>query len=202
VAGVFVLIHIMSDQDKKNQSETCRPCAENASAGGRKRSFVNALMYEAGLLQAPRCYSNYRFITVLLAAIIALWLGHDHLPPFTSSIDFHWKLWVSLVIWQPVVEEILFRGIIQGQLLKPAWGQRSWMKISAANFLTSILFVGFHMVNNPPLFSITVIVPSLLLGYFRDSCSSVYPSILMHSAFNALVIEGLLIHGNMVKMPM
>lgn len=192
----------MSDQDKNNQSETCRPCTENASAGGRKRSFVNALMYEAGLLQVPRCYSNYRFITVLLAAIIALWLGHDFLPPFTSSIDFHWKLWVSLVIWQPVVEEILFRGIIQGQLIKSAWGKRSWLKISAANFITSILFVGFHMVNNPPLFSLVVIVPSLLLGYFRDSCSSVYPSILMHSAFNALVIEGLFIHGNLVKMPM
>ena len=190
MAGVFVLIHTMSKQAK-----TCK--ADNTSVEAGKRTFIASVLHEAGLMQAPRCYSNYKLITVLLAAIIILWLVHDMLPPFTSSVEFHWKLFVSLVIWQPVVEELLFRGILQGQLIKTGWGRRSWLKISAANLVTSILFVGFHLFNNPPLFSLTVIVPSLLFGYFRDSCNSVYPSILLHSAFNALVIEGLFIHGNM-----
>ena len=190
----------MSDQEKSKKTGACKPCAEHVPQEISRRSLARSLMYESGLLQSPRCYSNYKFIAVLLAAIIVLWLIHDMLPPFTTSIEFHWKLWLSLVIWHPVVEELLFRGILQGQLIKSEWGKRSWLKISAANMVTSILFVGFHMVNNPPLFAFTVIVPSLVFGYFRDSCNSVYPAILLHSAFNALVIEGLFIHGNMVTL--
>jgi membrane protease YdiL (CAAX protease family) len=159
-------------------------------------------MHDAGLMHAPRCYRDYRFVIALLAGALVLWLIHDLLPPFTHEIKFHWKLWLSLVIWQPIIEEILFRGIVQGQLRKTTWGQRAWLNISAANVLTSIMFVFMHMINNPPLFSISVIVPSLLFGYFRDRCNSVYPSILLHGAFNALVIEALFIHGNMVRLPL
>ena len=155
------------------------------------------LLHEAGLKQSPRCFSDYRFLLALLAGIVVLWAIHDMLPPFSSSHELHWQLWISVVVWYPVLEEILFRGIVQGQLFKTAWGQRSWLQVSAANAVTSLLFVGFHMIQNPPLFAITVFVPSLLFGYFRDSCSSIYPSILLHGAFNALVIDGLLIHGNL-----
>ena len=107
--------------------------------------------------------------------------------------------WVCLIVVAfPIIEEILFRGILQGQLRKTTWGSRSWLNISAANGVTSILFAGIHMINNSPIFALTVFAPSLLFGYFRDRCNSVYPPILLHSAFNALVIDGLFIHGNMI----
>lgn len=162
------------------------------------RSFAIDLLHEAGLMRAPRCYRDYRFLLTLVGAVFVLWAIHDMMPPFASSFEFHWKLWLSLVIWQPVVEEILFRGILQGQLKKTAWGPRSWLNITAANVVTSILFAAIHLVSNAPLFALAVFVPSLVFGYFRDSCNSVYPPILLHSVFNALVIDGLYIHGNLV----
>lgn len=187
----------MSDQHETKKLENDKPVAE-----ARKRSLFAAILHDAGLISAPSCFRNYQFLLALVAGVIVLWLIHDMLPPFSSSVAFHWKLWISLVIWQPLVEEILFRGIVQGQMRKMAWGKRAWLNISAANVVTSILFVSVHMINNPPLFSIAVIAPSLLFGYFRDSCNSVYPAILLHSAFNAFVIEALFIHGNMVKLPL
>ncbi|UCB55208.1 MAG: JDVT-CTERM system CAAX-type protease [Thiotrichales bacterium] len=162
------------------------------------RKFAVVLLHEAGLMRAPRCFSDYRFLLAIAAGIFALWAIHDMMPPFSSSFEFHWKMWLSLVIWQPIVEEILFRGILQGQLIKTKWGPRSLLNISAANGVTSILFAGIHMINNSPVFALTVFAPSLLFGYFRDRCNSIYPSILLHSAFNALVIDGLFIHGNMI----
>ncbi len=203
VVGVFVLIRVMSDKAELIKKKCAKdPVCKSEPAERPQGSFLMAVLYEAGLLQAPRCYSNYRFVTVLLVAVVILWLLHDLLPPFSSSIEFHWHLWLSLVIWQPLVEEILFRGIVQGQLRKRRWARQEWLRISAANLVTSILFVTVHLYNNPPLFSIAVIVPSLVFGYFRDTCHSVYPAILLHSAFNAIVIEALFIHGNMVKFPL
>lgn len=166
------------------------------------RSFASHLLDEVGLKHAPQCFSNFRFILAILSGIVFLLVFHDFMPPFSSSVGSHWKIWVSLVIWQPLVEEILFRGILQGQLGKTSWGQRSWLHISLANVVTTILFITIHMVHSPPLFAIAVIVPSLIFGYFRDYCNSVYPSILLHSVFNAFVIEGLFIHGNIVKLPL
>jgi membrane protease YdiL (CAAX protease family) len=161
------------------------------------RSLIINILHEAGLTSAPRCFRDYRFLLAIFAGIFVLWAIHDMLPPFSSDFEFHWTLWLSLVIWQPVVEEILFRGILQGQLIKTPWGQRAFMRITAANVLTSILFAAIHMVNNSPLFALAVFVPSLVFGYFRDSCNSVYPAIVLHAAFNALVIDGLFIHGNL-----
>ena len=161
------------------------------------RSLIINLLHEAGLTSAPRCFRDYRFLLAIFAGIFVLWAIHDMLPPFSSGFEFHWTLWLSLVIWQPVVEEILFRGILQGQLIKTHWGKRAVMRITAANVVTSILFAAIHMVNNSPLFALAVFIPSLLFGYFRDSCNSVYPAIVLHAAFNALVIDGLFIHGNL-----
>ena len=166
------------------------------------RNFTNRMLHEVGLKHAPQCFSSYRFILAILSGAIFVLVFHDFMPPFSSRVEFHWKIWISLVIWQPLVEEILFRGIVQGQLRKTEWGLRSWSSISAANIVTTILFIMIHTVNNPPLFAIAVIVPSLIFGYFRDYCNSVYPAILLHSAFNAFVIEGLFLHGNIVKLPL
>ena len=62
---------------------------------------------------------------------------------------------------------------------------------------TSVLFVVMHMINSTPLFALTVFVPSLVFGYFRDYCNSVYPCIILHSAYNAMVFVGLVLNRNM-----
>ncbi len=156
------------------------------------------LANEIGFRPAGRCLLDYRFVLALIAGVCVVVVGHHWLPPFSSQYAFDWRLILSLIVWQPVFEEILFRGLIQGQLLRRSWGQRAWLHISGANVTTSLLFVAAHMVMNPPLFALTVLVPSLLYGYFREHCNSVYPSIVLHAAYNGFVIAGLIIAGNMV----
>lgn len=192
----------MSDQLETNKSTNDKGEPGSSVTIRRKRSILAAIMLDVGLINFPCCFRDYRFLIAIFGGALLLWVMHDLLPPFSFSLEFHWKLWFSLVIWQPLVEEVLFRGILQGQFRKTHWGQRAWLNISAANVVTSMLFVSVHMINNPPLFSISVIIPSLLFGYFRDSCNSIYPAILLHSAFNAFVIAALFIHGNMVVLPL
>jgi membrane protease YdiL (CAAX protease family) len=165
----------------------------NESVSGMLRYLAD----EAGFRSAWRCFLDIRFALALLAGLLVVWAGHDLLPPFAARHDFDWKLLIALIIWQPLFEEILFRGLIQRQLAKRDWGRRSWMQISSANGVTSLLFVGIHLINNPALFSLTLFVPSLVFGYFRDRCNSVYPSILLHCSYNAFVFAGLIIAGNM-----
>lgn len=161
------------------------------------RSFTIGLLHEIGLKHTPRCYLNYRFILAILAGILFLFLFHGFMPPFSSSFEFSWTVFISLVIWQPLIEEILFRGIIQGQFAKREWAKHLWLNISSANAATSVLFVVMHMINSSPLFALSVFVPSLIFGYFRDYCNSIYPSIILHSAYNAMVFAGLILNGNM-----
>jgi membrane protease YdiL (CAAX protease family) len=165
-----------------------------------KEKFRDLLTYifsEAGFRPARQCYLNYRFALAMLAGIVVVWVMHGWVKPYPSEVQFSWFQLLSLIIWQPLVEEVLFRGIIQGQFAKREWGRTSWLGISGANLLASILFVAIHMVNSPPLFALTVIAPSLVFGYFRDYCNSVYPSIIIHSAYNAMVFVGLILYGNM-----
>ena len=159
--------------------------------------MLRFLADEAGFRPAWRCFLDIRFVLALLAGIVVVWAGRDWLPPFSTRHDFDWKLLIALIIWQPLFEETLFRGLIQGQLAKRTWGQRCWLQISSANAVTSLLFAGIHLIYSSALFSLTVFIPSLVFGYFRDRCNSVYPSILLHCAYNAFVFAGLIIAGNM-----
>lgn len=127
---------------------------------------------------------------------------HVWVQPYPPHVEFNGALLLSLILWQPLLEEILFRGIIQGQLIKQdwanrTWGKNSWLGISGANAVTSVLFVAMHMINSSPLFALTVFAPSLVFGYFRNRCNSVYPCIVIHNAYNAMVFVGLILSGNM-----
>jgi hypothetical protein len=161
------------------------------------RSLTIGLLHEIGLKHTPRCYLNVRFILAILAGILFLLLFHGFMPPFSSSFEFSWTVFISLAIWQPLIEEILFRGILQGQFAKREWGKHSWLNISSANAAASVLFVVMHMINSSPLFALGVFIPSLVFGYFRDYSNSVYPCIIIHSAYNTMVFAGLILHGNM-----
>ena len=161
-------------------------------------STLRYLANEIGLRPAWRCLLDYRFLLALIAGILVVWLGQRWLPSFASPRSFDWLLLFSLVFWQPLFEEILFRGLIQGQLIKREWGRRSWLQISTANVVTSALFVGLHLFMNPPLAALLVFIPSLVYGYFRDHCESIVPSIVLHCAYNAFVIVGLVVAGSVV----
>jgi len=152
------------------------------------------VLKESGLFNCPQFYRDRKFIAAVLAGIAVVWLLHDWIPVFSSTLTLHWTLLISVLIWQPLIEELLFRGIIQGQLSKRKWGQQSLLNITVANMVTSALFVAIHMLNTSPIWSLTIFIPSLLYGYFRDAFKSVYPAMILHSIYNFIVIIGLVIY--------
>lgn len=148
---------------------------------------------ESGLNPTPGLLQDRHFWLALVAGIVTVWALRERLPVLPADVEFGWSLLVSLVIWQPLVEEILFRGIIQGQLKNTLWGARSYKGISAANIASSVAFVTIHLVNSAVLLSISILVPSLLYGYFRDRFNSCIPSILLHCAYNGMVTAACLL---------
>jgi len=123
-----------------------------------------------------------RFWLALLAGVVfwlvLLGLGSTHAVPVWSAL-------LSLVLMQPVIEELLFRGLLQGQLLQLAWGRWQWGGFTTANLAVSVVFVALHFMSHPPLWALGVLFPSLLFGYFRDRHHCVYPSIALHVFYNA-----------------
>lgn len=160
------------------------------------RNTLKSVLSEAGFNHTRRCYLNHRFAIAMLAGIVVVWVMHGWVKPYPPSVEYSWLQLLSLIIWQPLIEEVLFRGIIQGQMSKKDWGKHSWLGISSANAITSVLFVLIHMINSTPMFALTVLAPSLVFGYFRDYCNSVYPAIIIHSVYNAMVFIGLFINGS------
>ncbi|HEY8605595.1 MAG TPA: JDVT-CTERM system glutamic-type intramembrane protease [Noviherbaspirillum sp.] len=92
---------------------------------------------------------------------------------------------LSLVLWQPIIEELLFRGVVQGQLLSTAHGRREAAGLSVANALSSLLFMGAHLIHHPPAWAAAILVPSLVFGYFREREGSLLPPLLLHVSYNA-----------------
>lgn len=92
---------------------------------------------------------------------------------------------LSVALWQPLFEELLFRGVIHGQLLQTMWGRKTGNGLSLANFLTSLLFTLAHLASHSVPWSLLVFVPSLCFGFVRDRFGSVYPAIVLHAFYNA-----------------
>ena len=139
-----------------------------------------------GLAPASPFLRERCFLLALLAGIV-FWCGlalSVTLQPISLPQLLAWPFW-SLVVWQPLAEELIFRGFLQGQLLDRTWGRRSVAGLSCANGLTTLLFVLGHFWQHPPLWALAVAVPSLMFGYMRDRYRSVYPAVMLHIVYNA-----------------
>lgn len=88
-----------------------------------------------------------------------------------------------LALLYPVLEEIVFRGLIQEQL-HAVLSARTFGALSVANLLTSLLFTGLHFLSHPPLWAALVFFPSLIFGYFKDRHRSLQAPILLHVFYN------------------
>jgi membrane protease YdiL (CAAX protease family) len=91
---------------------------------------------------------------------------------------------VYLCLLLPVIEELAFRGFIQGYLSRHALMRKSIMKISCANFITSFVFSLIHLPNHTLSWSCAVFLPSLVFGYLRDAYQSTRPAMEMHIIYN------------------
>ncbi|HEY7711081.1 MAG TPA: JDVT-CTERM system glutamic-type intramembrane protease [Candidatus Entotheonella sp.] len=139
-----------------------------------------------GLKAAGPFYRDWRFLTALLAGI-GFWLGLWWWIPVKPIALWQIATWrfVALSVWYPCAEELIFRGFVQGQLHHLSCGRRTWAGISAANLITSVVFVLGHFWQHPAAWAVAVAVPSLVFGWFRDRHGSVYPCIVLHMFYNA-----------------
>ncbi|WP_372972140.1 JDVT-CTERM system glutamic-type intramembrane protease MrtJ [Marinobacter sp.] len=103
---------------------------------------------------------------------------------FAAGYVGDWMALAGLLLVYPVVEEVLFRGVIQGELLRRPFFACSLAGISAANVTTSGLFVLLHLFHQPLGWALAVAIPSLVLGYFRERYQGVWMPIFLHVLFN------------------
>ena len=89
-----------------------------------------------------------------------------------------------LVLIYPVLEEIVFRGGMQGELSHRLPLRFQWHIVSMANIITSLLFATLHWVVRADALALLVFFPSLIFGYFRDRDASWVPGAILHSFYN------------------
>ena len=111
------------------------------------------------------------------------------LPLLVAVQPVSWQRMLSVgflmaAVWQPIVEELLFRGCLQGVLVRRVSGRQTVIGISLANLLTSILFIGAHIPTHPLLWALLTLFPSLVFGVLRDRSGSVVPPIAVHVFYN------------------
>lgn len=92
--------------------------------------------------------------------------------------------WLLPVLLYPVLEEIVFRGLIQ-ELVHEYISCRAFGPLTVANLLTSILFAGLHLLSQPPHWAALVVFPSLVFGFFKERHQSLMAPIVLHVFYNA-----------------
>lgn len=104
--------------------------------------------------------------------------------------DLAWPLraparFLLLVLVYPVLEEIVFRGALQGAWRARPHARHALFGLTLANVYTSLMFTGLHFFSHPPLWALAVMIPSLVFGYFRDRHDSLAAPIALHIFYNA-----------------
>jgi len=92
--------------------------------------------------------------------------------------------WLAFVLWQPLLEEVVFRGMLQGQLSRILRGSRVG-PVSAANLLATAAFAAMHLFAQPLAWALAVVAPSLIFGHLRERFDSVWPAVALHALYNA-----------------
>lgn len=102
-----------------------------------------------------------------------------------KTIHFDIQSLFFLIVFYPVIEELAFRGVIQEFIASRTKQYPSFLHISVANIVTSVLFVAMHFVHHTPLWAVLVFVPSLIFGYFKEQYGHISASIFLHMFYNA-----------------
>ncbi len=92
--------------------------------------------------------------------------------------------WLLPVVLYPVLEEIVFRGLIQ-ELVHDYISSRAFGPLTVANLLTSILFAALHLLSQPAHWAALVVFPSLVFGFFKERHRSLVAPIMLHVFYNA-----------------
>lgn len=95
--------------------------------------------------------------------------------------------WLSLLLVQPLLEELVFRGVLQGWALDALTHRgrpRRLGPVTWANALVTVAFVLLHLGAQPLAWALAVAAPSLVLGHLRERLGSVWPCVAVHAVYN------------------
>ena len=138
-------------------------------------------------MRKERLLLNIQYGAALLAAPIFCLFYSEFFHHKTD--DIYWlfsdgKSLFFLIFLYPVVEELLFRGIIQEYIALKTEQRSFFSGLSLANLLTSLLFVLMHFVHHEPVWAILTFFPSLVFGYFKEKYTRIVPGIVLHMFYN------------------
>lgn len=155
-----------------------------------KRRIVQRTVQER---KRPRFYIDVQWYAGLLLAPL-VWIAYDlFYSPLTFNGAFDpLSIFLLTVLLYPILEEIVFRGFIQGTLIKWQVFNAKFLRISLANIITSSLFSLLHLINQEPIWALLVFFPSLVFGYCWDRYQAVLPCILLHQFYNFIFLSVLL----------
>ena len=125
------------------------------------------VLFGVGALVSPR------FLLALLLGPGAWLLPEPSLGPALSVLSL-----------SGLVEEIVFRLLLQGELHRLLRGGFLLPGVSRANISASAVFAALHLVHHPPLWALSVFFPSLIFGWAMDRYNSVLPPVLLHICYN------------------
>ena len=134
-----------------------------------------------------RLSSDKQFLLVILLAPI-FWGGLYQSGTTISGPEWlikHPWLFIQVALLYPMVEEWLFRGLLQERLWRTRLSSMSIYCISMPNIATSLIFTAFHFLNHSPGWALVVIIPSLVFGFFRDRYRHVLPAMILHIFYNS-----------------
>lgn len=135
-----------------------------------------------GLRSCRAFHQDFQWWLALLAGpVFWLFWSHWH-PPLQGWPDP--LILLSLVLVQPLLEELIFRGVVQGHLLQTDWGRSRLGIFTSANLLTALLFTGLHALSHTPAWALAVFPPALLFGYFRERSGCIYAPFMLHALYN------------------
>lgn len=98
----------------------------------------------------------------------------DAVESLQHAEGYFWLEILAVVIMIPIAEELLFRGILQGEVRRVAPG---WLAVS----LSGIIFALFHVM---PFQIAFVIIPGLVLALVYELTRNILIPIFMHMVYN------------------
>lgn len=127
-------------------------------------------------------------LALALALAVPVWAALGLTAGPRMYLPSGWTAWMSFVLFYPVAEELLFRGVLQGELLRLTTRDGTTLRlgpVTLANALATLAFVAFHTIAQPLAWALAVALPSLVFGHLRERFASVWPAVLVHVVYNA-----------------
>lgn len=157
------------------------------SASPTPRAWARPLAREAGLRRPVAGWWQDPHWRLACWAALPVWVALALVVgPHMRAPVGAWA-WLSLVLVQPLLEELVLRGLVQGLALGLSTRHGVALRLgplSLANALTTGLFVALHLPHQPLPWALAVALPSLVLGHLRERLGSVWPGVLLHAIYN------------------